>query len=110
VSDPAPYANRFTPPDAAEQVAALSRRVAHATHALIESSRELNMPVKASEVIIYDAEALTVNSTGKALSAARRKGLAENWGRVWTPSLRALDLRKALEDRFLADTADERDC
>jgi len=104
VTDAGPFANRPTPPDAADRVAALTRRVAHATFALLETNRELGMPVKASEVVMYDAEALSVVATGRALSAARRRGLAENWGGVWTPSLLALDLRKALEDRFLTDT------
>lgn len=104
-----PFANRRTPPDAAEQVARLSRRTAHAAFALLEASRELNMPVKASEVIIYDVEALSTQSTGRALSAARRSRLADNWGGVWTPTLHAHDLRGALEDRFLADTAQDGD-
>lgn len=96
---------RPTPKDAAEQVVALPRRTAHAAHALLTTIREDGGPVKASEVVVYDSEALGVNSTASALQSARRHGLAEYWGQgVWAASLRASDLRRALEDRFLADT------
>lgn len=96
---------RTTPADAAEQVAALPRRTAHVAHALLTTIREDGGPVKASEVVVYDAEALSVNSTASALQSARRHGLAEYWGEgIWTASLHASDLRDALEDRFLADT------
>jgi malate synthase len=61
------------------------------------------MPVTASEIQIYDEEALTVRSTSSALARARSHGLCVNAGRYWVPSYVALDLRGALEDRYLAE-------
>lgn len=96
---------RPTPPDAVEQVAALPRRTAHATYALLATCEDQHGPAIASEVVIFDSEALSAFSTGRALAAARRRGLAQHWGGgVWAPSNLAYDLRGALEDRFLADT------
>lgn len=102
---------RETPRDAAEQVAALPRRVAHAAHALLATTDEIGGPAVVAEIVVHDREALNVQSTSAALGRACHKhGLAENWGSgVWTPSLRARDLRGALEDRFLADTEEPSD-
>ncbi len=101
---------RPTPPDAAEQVAALPRRTAHAAHALLACCADMRGPAKVNEVIMYDAEALSTRATAAALSGARRARLADYWGRgVWVPTIHAHDLRAALEDRFLADTEREGD-
>jgi hypothetical protein len=78
-------------------------RVAHVMHALIEASREANMPVTASEVQVYDEEALTARSTGAALSRARDYGLCLATGRYWVPTAKGLDRRRQFEDRYLAE-------
>lgn len=92
------------------EVEALSRRVAHATHALLEASRELGMPPKASEVLVYDVESLSSRQTGCALHEASKYGLTIRVpGGLWLARERAHDLRSALEDRFLRETADEED-
>lgn len=85
-------------------VADLPRRVAHATHALVEMSRERGMPVTAGEAVLYDEEALDARATGRALQRARDRGLAVNAGRYWVPTNLALELRTDLEDRYLTDT------
>ncbi len=98
---------RPVPDDAAEQVAALPRRAAHATYALHAWIRDYIGPAKASEVVIYDVEALDSRSTGRALAAAQKLGLVERWGAgLWTMTLHGGDLAGALEDRFLAETED----
>ena len=87
-------------------VAALPRRTAHAVHALMACSRDLNMPVTAAEICLYDEEAQSVRGTGNALAHARRLGLAVFTGQYWVPSFTALDMRGAFEDRFLTETED----
>lgn len=57
-------------------VAKLPRRTAHAVHALLEASRELNMPVTSREIVIYDEEARDARSTGAALREANQIGRA----------------------------------
>ena len=100
---------RPTPPDAAEQVAALPRRVAHATYALLARTRDYPYgPHRAPVVVHYDIEAPSARSTADALRRAMSRGLVDRWGPgLWTPTLLAQDLRGALEDRFLADTEAE---
>jgi hypothetical protein len=88
-------------------VTKLPRRVAHAVCALVESQNALNMPVSAAEVCVYDSEALSVRSTAAALTAAQRLGLCVHTGRYWIATGAAMSLRYALEDRFLAESADE---
>lgn len=103
-------AERQTPTDAAEQVAALPRRVAHATYALLAWGRDHPYgPHRPGEVVLYDPEAPSATSTSGALCRAMRNhGLADRWGRgLWSPSPLAQDLFPALEDRFLADTTKE---
>lgn len=88
----------------------LPRRVAHAAHALMESSSPYAYgvgPRTTREVMEYDSEALTLSSTFEALSRAMRRGLvARTFGRpvLWFPTNLAYDLRGPLEDRFLLDT------
>lgn len=97
---------RKTPTDAAEQVAALPRRTAHAAHALIACSEFMNGAVTAAEVVVFDSESLSSSATRSALLTAQRYGLAEQHARaIWIPSLEAKDLRTALKDRFLAEVA-----
>lgn len=91
-------------PEKLSYVESLSRRTAHAVFALLESSIQLNMPVTAQEVMVYDGEALTAQSTGSALREAAKLGLAGYTGRYWIPSTRAYDLRRAFEDRYLRET------
>lgn len=62
------------------------------------------MPVTASEVMVYDQEALSPRATGSALQRARTLGLAMNAGRYWIPTNAALERTVEFEDRFLADT------
>lgn len=86
-------------------VQALPRRVAHAVYALVALGRdEPYGPFTASEVVLYDEEARDARATGRALQSAAKLG----WvlcieRRYWTPTCRALDRRKALEERFLLD-------
>lgn len=88
----------------AATVAALPRRTAHAMHALVYAGIELNMPVTAAEVCIYDSEAPNIVSTGAALREARERGLAIFTGKYWIATNEALELRSALEERFLRET------
>ena len=91
-----------------EAVAALPRRTAHALHALLEVEHDPSLeggPFLASEVVVYDEEALTARSTAAALRAAQRLGLAVCAGGYWTPTFRAYDLRGALEERYLEETS-----
>lgn len=95
-----------TPADAAEQVAKMPRRVAHATFAILVLQHDGNYgPHKASEIVVYDAEALSAVSTGRALAHALKLGLVDRWGTgLWSPTNHAQLLYPALEDRFYADT------
>ena len=61
----------------------------------------------ASEACIFDVDAPSVAATGSALQRARARGLVVLAGRYWYPTLDALDLERALEDRFLAETAED---
>jgi hypothetical protein len=99
------YVQELVDDDPASEVAALPRRVAHATHALLAAAGQ--MPLKASEILLYDVEALSAASTGAALREAARKGLVANAGGLWFPRERAHRLQAQLEDRFLAETGDE---
>lgn len=95
---------RKTPNDAAEQVAALPRRAAHAAYALIACSEFMNGPVTAAEVVVWDSESPSSSATRSALQTAQRYGLAEQHARaIWIPSFHARDLKTALEDRFLTE-------
>lgn len=87
-------------------VAEMPRRTAHAAYALVTAERELAMPVKAREVVIYDAEALSAQSTGRALHDASKRGLCVRVpGGLWVATNAAHDLYSRLEERFLDDTA-----
>lgn len=87
----------------AAYVASLSTRVAHVTHALLTTVTELGGPAKAKEIVIYDREAMSTRSTGAALVAAQREGLAAGTRGIWIPTPKAHCHRQALEDRFLED-------
>jgi hypothetical protein len=100
---------RPTPPDAAEQVAALSRRTAHAVYALHAYIRENTGPAYANEVVLFDREAISTQATATSLANAEKLGLVEKWpspgvSSLWTMTPHGGDLSGALEDRFLADT------
>lgn len=97
------YTVLMTPYD--DEVRLLSRRVSHATHALLVASKEHNMPVTSAEVVIYDAEALGVVATAAALRAAarHRPPLAVFTGRYWVPTNHAQNLRSSLENRYLTE-------
>lgn len=96
---------RPVPADAAEQVAALPRRTAHAAYALYAWINDNMGPARTSEVVVYDKEALDARSTGRALAAAKRVGLVDYWGSgLWTLTPHGRDLAGALEDRFLRET------
>lgn len=91
-------------------VDALPRRVAHVTHALMESSTQyaFGMGLRTpSEVMIYDEEALSLSATSHALVRAMRRGLVDRGGHgLWFPTNLALDHRRAFEDRYLRDTGE----
>lgn len=80
----------------------ISPRVACVVHALLEQSREMNSPVTAAEVLVYDWQALSAQGTGAALREARKAGLAVFTGRYWIPTNAALDRRREFEDVSLA--------
>lgn len=87
------------------------RRVAHAVHALMEVRNDVTFgpygPYKASEVVLYDGEALSARSTAAALREAQKLGLAMYLGRgLWTASNLALDHRRDFEERYVKDTSD----
>jgi hypothetical protein len=103
-----------------EFVASLPRRIAHVTHALIESSGPYAYGQglrTTAEVLVYDSESLSQQATYGALIRAVRRGLVDRtvglddgvWHSLWLPTSLALDHRRALEDRFLADTKEDRD-
>lgn len=88
--------------------ASLPKRVAHVTHALMEAWTQANgsCPVTTTEVMEYDAEALTLGSTSSALTRAMRYGLADRVGRgLWFATEQGWKLRRDLEDRFLAEVS-----
>lgn len=96
---------RPTPPDAAEQVAALPRRVAHVSYAVIATAADIHGPVSPSEVILFDPESPSLAATCSALRRAINAGLVDRWGwGVYVSTLHAHDLHTALEDRFLSET------
>lgn len=86
----------------------LPRRVAHAVHALMEVRNDVSVgpygPFKASEVVLYDDEALSARSTAAALSHAERLGLAINIRGYWTATVLALDHCRAFEERYMRET------
>lgn len=91
------------------------RRVAHAVHALMEVTNDPSLgpygPFKASEVVLYDSEALTARHTARALREAQRYGLAMYLGRgLWTAGNSALDHRRDFERRYMRDTEDTNAC
>jgi hypothetical protein len=81
----------------------LPRRRAQVVHALLEATTQAGGgPVRTSEVMIYDREALTVQATGLALFFAMRHGLADRAGPgLWMPSNAAWEMRRALEHYVL---------
>lgn len=87
----------------------LPARVAHATHALMESSGAYAYgtgPRTAREACEYDApwEALTPRHTAAALREAARRGLVAYVPRgLWMPTNVAYAHRNALEARYLRD-------
>lgn len=68
-------------------------------------------PLKVSEIILYDGEALSMAATNAALLRAMRKHrLVDRAGYgLYIPSLLALDNRAAFEARYLRDTGDLED-
>lgn len=93
--------------------AELPARTAHALHALMEAwaAMDGSGPLTAAEVCEYDdpEAALTARHTAAALTHARKRGLAScapgpdhKW--LWLATERGWALRRALEDRFLAET------
>ncbi len=97
-----------------EFVSTLPRRTAHAAHALVACSTELGAHERsvpsAAEVILYDAEALSVQATGSALAHAARKGLAFRVPpRYWCVTGWGHKCRAALEDRYLRETEEDGD-
>lgn len=91
--------------DAALRVGTMPRRVAHVTHALQIAVDERNGgPVRPSEVMIYDREALTLGSTCSALRRAIDHGLVDRGARgLYFATTKAGDLKLALEQRYLAE-------
>lgn len=86
----------------------MPRRTAHALHALLEASTAEGMPPTASEAMLYDEEALSPRATAAALTSAARSGYCFRApDGCWWPQTKLYDLRRALEDRYLAET--ERD-
>jgi hypothetical protein len=85
----------------------IPQRVAHVTHALMESWTNTGGcgPVTTAEVCEWDSEALTARNTASALVHARRLGLAGGGHGLWYATHRAWELRRALEDRFLGEVA-----
>jgi hypothetical protein len=94
------------PIDAALQVGVLPQRVAEVTHAVqIACDEQSGGPVRATEIMVYDRAALTLGSTCSALRRAMEHGLVDRWGRgIYSPTLKAGDLKDALENRYLADS------
>ena len=95
---------------AADEAAALPLRTAQALHALMARWRDAggSAPITAAQVCEYDETALTVRHTAAALAHARRLGLADGYDGLWFATSAAWDMRKALEDRVLAEH-DERE-
>lgn len=92
VFQPAPYVKSLPP------------RVAHATHALLVTAKERGaVPVKASEIVIHDWEALSTQVTVNALTRAKHEGLALSIGGVWIATEKAHAVADQLEDRSFAD-------
>jgi hypothetical protein len=92
-------------------ICGLPDRVAQVTHALLEASHAHAQaggactPVRTSEVMIYDHEALTLGSTSSALARAMERRLADRWGwGLWSPTNAAWEMRRALEEAVLGDT------
>lgn len=101
-------------PDRVSLADRLPRRTAHAVHALMEVRNDPSIgpygPFKASEVVLYDSEAMSARATAAALRHAQRFGLALYVGRgLWTATNAALNLGREFEDRYCRDTAGERD-
>jgi hypothetical protein len=99
---------------AALEVQQLPRRVALAVHALMEVRNDPNLgpygPFKASEIVLYDGEALNARSTAAALREATKYGLVVYIGHgLWTATHFALNHCSDFETRYLADTAQDGD-
>jgi hypothetical protein len=89
------------------QADALPRRTAHAVYALVVASRDggATLPT-AREVMIYDEESLSGQSTGRALHDASKYGLCVRApGGYWCPLNGAYELFPELEERYLRETA-----
>ena len=78
-------------------------------HALLVASKELNMPVRACEIVFYDEEAFSARGTGMALAHARTLGLASYTGTYWIPGFDAYEHRRDFETRYLRETARDDD-
>lgn len=92
-------------------VEALPRRVAHAVHALMEASGPYAFGMGAlrpSEVMLYDAEAISPSATNHALLRAMRDYDLVDRARtgLYFPTTLAYENRLAFEDRYLRETAD----
>lgn len=90
-----------------DEVARMPQRMAHALHALVAATTvHPPMPRTAAEVCIHDSGWGPL-STGAALREAARRGYCvRTSGGYWVAANRALELRAALEDRYLAETDD----
>lgn len=89
-----------------EIVAALPRRTAHALHALLELEKHpVTQIPTAAEVMLYDMEADSPRGTAAALRHAAKLGYAMRVPPAyWTATFSGLELRRALEDRYLRET------
>lgn len=90
-------------------VAQLPRRVAHAVHALLFATKDLNMPPTSAEIVIYDEESSSAQETAAALRQAQKLGLAAFTGRYWVAAEAARSRVREFEERYLADTGNEDD-
>ncbi len=96
---------------AADEVTRLPPRVAHVAYALmaLEDSTQGCGPFSATEIVTYDSEALSAQSTGTALAHARKLRLVDSapggpaGALLWWPTSKARELRRALEDRVLTE-------
>lgn len=87
-----------------EIVDGLPRRTAHALYALLAATQAVNMPVRSSEIIVYDEEALSTQQTAAGLRHAARLGLAACINGLWVASAIGNELRRPLEERYCAET------
>lgn len=90
-------------------VAALPRRTAHALYALTACARSMHGsgPFFASEIVLYDPEAVSALATGAGLAHARKHGLADNTAGLWWATSLGNSLWRHLEARVLDEQLQE---